>query len=181
MSRRLCIAACACALATLAAPPALAAPQYLKDYTHAYNVAKKAGHDVGRNIRRFGYRTKHGVRPARKTEVTASTAVLRRMVAPPVVAVPSAPATTSNAASSQTAGSSSGAAGLPACASESGTNYSMGPDNTNPSGASGRYQIMPFHWSTDCAGLAQDPAGQDKCASIIYKNSGSSAWTNCGG
>lgn len=116
-----------------------------------------------------------------------STDVLHRMFAPPPVAAPvAAPAATATGSASVTpvgggGGGAGGAGGVPACASESGTNYSTGPDNTNPSGASGRYQIMPFHWSTDCAGLTPTPAGQDQCAAIIYRNSGAGAWVGCGG
>jgi hypothetical protein len=70
---------------------------------------------------------------------------------------------------------------VPACASESGTDYSTGSDNTNASsGATGRYQITP----STAAGYGCDlatPAGQDACAQTIYEHQGASAWVGCGG
>jgi muramidase (phage lysozyme) len=78
-------------------------------------------------------------------------------------------------------GSSAGAAGVPACASESGTNYSTDASNTNPSsGATGRYQILPSTAAAYGCSLAT-PAGQDACAATIYRNQGAGAWVGCGG
>jgi hypothetical protein len=92
-------------------------------------------------------------------------AVLERMVAP------------AHAASSPT----TGAGTLPACASESGTNYSTGSENTNgSSGATGRYQITPSTAANYGCSLAT-PAGQDACAQTIYEHQGTGAWTGCGG
>jgi hypothetical protein len=74
-----------------------------------------------------------------------------------------------------------GAAGVPACASESGTDYSTGPDNTNASsGATGRYQIIPSTAAAYGCDLSS-PAGQDACAQRIYRGQGASAWVGCGG
>lgn len=143
---------------------------------HNKCVKEKGKHSCGRNIVRDG----HGKDYSEPTETQTVNGIrrLERALAPP-------PAPTyhqqTNYSAPPTSTSTGGAGGLPTCASESGTNYSMGPDNTNPSGASGRYQIMPFHWSSDCAGVPQTPSGQDKCASIIYANSGSGAWVGCGG
>lgn len=106
---------------------------------------------------------------------------LRQLRAPaPVLAqvVPEAPAPNMAAGNGQVPSTS----GLPACASESGTNYSTGPSNTNPSGATGRYQEMPEHRASGglCYGIDLSPAGQDRCAQIIYENQGAGAWVGCG-
>lgn len=71
---------------------------------------------------------------------------------------------------------------LPSCADESAGNYSTGPANTNPSGATGRWQEMPMHRQPGglCYGLDLSPSGQDRCASIIYAHQGAGAWTACG-
>lgn len=87
---------------------------------------------------------------------------------------PSSPTASSAAASS-------GAGGVPACASESGTNYSTGPANTNSSsGATGRYQITPDTAANYGCSLST-PAGQDACAQVIYQHQGAGAWVGCGG
>src|SRR5207248_4871022 len=102
--------------------------------------------------------------------------VLERMLAPAP-----APSTSSTSVSSSSAGSSAGAAGVPACASESGTNYSTGPSNTNPSsGATGRYQILPSTAAAYGCDLST-PGGQDACAQTIYAHQGAGAWVGCGG
>jgi hypothetical protein len=78
-------------------------------------------------------------------------------------------------------GGGGGAGGVPACASESGTNYSTGAANTNPSsGATGRYQIIPSTASAYGCDLST-PAGQDACAVRIYHGQGAGAWVGCGG
>ena len=73
-----------------------------------------------------------------------------------------------------------GASGVPACASESGTNYSTGSANTNPSsGATGRYQIIPSTAAAYGCDLST-PGGQDACAGRIYRGQGAGAWVGCG-
>jgi hypothetical protein len=120
----------------------------------------------GRNIIKDGIG--HG-RAATDAETVSSLNVLQRMLAP-------APTVTSTGAVS-----SAGAAGVPACASESGTNYSTDASNTNPSsGATGRYQILPSTAAAYGCSLAT-PAGQDACAATIYRNQGAGAWVGCGG
>src|ERR1700727_857017 len=122
-------------LTTAAALPAVAAakpttPAHARAYEHAYRrVAHQLGARVpGRNIVRDGLPGGH--RPS-DGQTVSSLGVLERMLAPA-------------AASVSSTGDGAGAAGVPACASESGTDYSTGPDNTNPSsGATGRYQILP--------------------------------------
>jgi hypothetical protein len=155
--------------AAAALTPALASAQaptqaHARAYEHAYHqVADKLGARVpGRNIIKDG--TAHG--GATDAETVGSMAVLQRMLVP---------------APSVTSGSVAGAAGVPACASESGDNYSTGPDNTNPSsGATGRYQILPSTAADYGCSLAT-PAGQDACAQVIYANQGAGAWVGCGG
>jgi hypothetical protein len=83
--------------------------------------------------------------------------------------------------STAASGTGGGGAGLPACASESGTNYSTGADNTNSSsGATGRYQILPSTAAAYGCSLGT-PAGQDACAETIYQHQGAGAWVGCGG
>lgn len=123
-----------------------------------------------------------------EARVRRSTDVLQRMLWPPairrVVYRPAAAATsvaTATAVSSPAPTySGGGASGVPACASESGTNYSTGSDNTNPSGATGRYQILPSTAAGYGCNLST-PAGQDACASVIYAHQGAGAWVGCGG
>jgi hypothetical protein len=155
--------------AAVAKPPT---PAHKRAYEHAYEqVAHKFGpRTPGRNI------VKDGIgrgRPATDAETVSSLTVLERMLAP-------APAPAAAVSSTGTV-SSAGAAGVPACASESGSNYSTGASNTNPSsGATGRYQILPSTAAAYGCSLAT-PAGQDACAATIYRNQGASAWVGCGG
>jgi hypothetical protein len=161
------------------APVASAQPVsrgHARAYEHAYHeVAHKLGRQVpGRNIVEDG--TLHGSRPS-DSQTLASLAVLRRMLAPPA----STSSSSSTGASDVSGGSAAGAPGVPSCASESGTNYSTGPDNTNPSsGATGRYQILPSTAAAYGCDLTT-AAGQDACAQTIYEHQGASAWVGCGG
>jgi hypothetical protein len=159
-------------LTTAAAVPAVAAAKpttraHARAYEHAYHkVAHQLGVQVpGRNIVRDGM--PGGDRPS-DAQTVSSLSVLQRMLAPA-------------AAAATTTGDAAGASGVPACASESGTNYSTGPDNTNPSsGATGRYQILPSTAQAYGCDLAT-AAGQDACAQVIYEHQGASAWVGCGG
>ena len=143
-------------------------------YEHVYAaVARKFGpRTPGRNIVKDGLANG---RPPGDAQILASLTVLRRMLAPPPAPTYSTTSTTSAPTSS------AGASGVPACASESGTNYSTGASNTNSSsGATGRYQILP----STAAGYGCDlstPSGQDACAQTIYQHQGASAWVGCGG
>ena len=168
-------------LATAAAVPAVAAVAAAKPttkahahaYEHAYQrVAHQLGARVpGRNIVHDGLPNGH--RPS-DAQTVSSLTVLERMLAP---AVPAAAPT----ASSVSTGDTAGASGVPACASESGTNYSTGASNTNPSsGATGRYQILPSTAAAYGCNLST-AAGQDACAQVIYEHQGASAWVGCGG
>jgi hypothetical protein len=159
-------------LTTAAAVPAVAAAKpttqaHARAYEHAYHrVAHQLGARVpGRNIVRVGLPNGH--RPS-DAQTVSSLSVLQRMLAPAAATVSSA-------------GDVAGATGVPACASESGTDYSTGPDNTNPSsGATGRYQILPSTAAAYGCDLTT-AAGQDACAEVIYEHQGASAWVGCGG
>jgi hypothetical protein len=158
---------------------------HIVKYEHAYAHAKKV----------FGISTV-GCRLMKTCHVKVtderimhSTNVLHRMFAPPpkpvVVSTP-APIVSATLAASYSAPapvatvSSSSAGSVPACASESGTNYSTGSDNTNPSGATGRYQIIPSTAANYGCDLST-PGGQDACAQTIYSHQGAGAWVGCGG
>jgi hypothetical protein len=163
------------------AKPATSA--HARAYERAYReVAHKLGPRApGRNI------VKNGVRSGRHPddgETLSSLAVLARMLAPspsPAAATSSA-STTATTAATPSAGSAGGSSGsLPACASESGSNYSTGADNTNASsGATGRYQITPSTAAAYGCSLGS-AGGQDACAQTIYEHQGAGAWVGCGG
>ena len=147
-----------------ATPPTAAhAHAYERAYHHVVRLLGRRA--PGRNI------VEQGVAPHRAAtdaETLASLSMLQRMVAP-------APAASGPAAQA------SGAGSLPACASESGTDYSTGSENTNASsGATGRYQITPSTSAAYGCSLTT-PAGQDACAQTIYQHQGAGAWTGCGG
>jgi hypothetical protein len=154
------------------APTAAHARAYERVYA---KVARALGRRApGRNIVKDGVSKGH---PASDAQVVASLGVLERMLAG---ALAPAGVPTSTLATSTTV-SSGGAGGVPACASESGTNYSTGPSNTNASsGATGRYQITPGTAAAYGCDLAT-AAGQDACAQTIYAHQGASAWMGCGG
>jgi hypothetical protein len=153
-------------------PGAAAAKSPTPAHAHAYERAyREVAHlfgwrAPGRNI------VKDGValhRAATDAQTLASLAVLERMVTP---------ARLSTAVSTA---ARTGTGALPACASESGTNYSTGSDNTNTSsGATGRYQITPSTAANYGCNLGTS-AGQDACAQTIYEHQGASAWVGCGG
>jgi hypothetical protein len=158
----LAIAAAAAPATASAKPPTTA---HFRAYERAYHrVAHQLGRRVpGRNILTDGA-TGSG-RPS-DAQAVRSLNVLQRMLAP---------------AGSSSAGSSAGAAGVPACASESGTDYSTGGSNTNASsGATGRYQITPGTAAAYGCDLST-AAGQDTCAAEIYQRQGAAAWVGCGG
>lgn len=164
------------ASAALAAvlPGAAAADPPTPAHAHAYERAyRQVVHLLGRRAPGRNI-IKDGISAHRRptdAQTLASLSVLERMVAP----APSSPGT----AASSAAGTGAGA--LPACASESGTNYSTGSGNTNASsGATGRYQITPSTAASYGCNLGS-AAGQDACAQTIYEHQGASAWVGCGG
>jgi hypothetical protein len=175
------LAAVTPAAASASAPPAPAggtAPTkaHALAYERAYGkVARELGRRApGRNIVRDGVSKGRGATDA---EVVASLTVLQRMLA---AALAPAPTATSTVAGSAPV-SGAGAGGVPACASESGTNYSTGASNTNASsGATGRYQITPGTAAAYGCNLST-PSGQDACAQTIYAHQGAGAWVGCGG
>ncbi len=159
--------------AVVAAPPAAAdakppTPAHAHAYERAYRqVVHLLGRRApGRNIIKDGFAAN---RAATDTQTVASLAGLERMVAP----APSSPAVST--------GGGTGTGGLPACASESGTNYSTGSDNTNgSSGATGRYQITPSTAANYGCNLGTS-SEQDACAQTIYEHQGAGASVGCGG
>lgn len=169
------------AIAAIAPAAALAkapTPTHVRAYERTYHrVAQRLGSRVpGRNIVKDGVAAN---RAATDAEVISSIAVLERMLAPLSTSVSAHSSFTAPAGTSVNTTSSTG--GLPACASESGTNYSTGADNTNASsGATGRYQILPSTAAAYGCSLATS-AGQDACAQVIYEHQGASAWVGCGG
>ncbi len=170
------------ALAPAAAVAKSPTPAHVRAYEHAYRqVSHRLGRRVpGRNIVQDGVAQN---RAATDAEVVSSLVVLERMLVPaPARSNPAVTnATSSRSTSAATSTASGGAGGVPACASESGSNYSTGAGNTNPSsGATGRYQITPSTAAAYGCSLGT-PAGQDACAQAIYARQGAGAWVGCGG
>jgi hypothetical protein len=170
--QRFLLPAGALALAAVAPGAASAKPPtaaHARAYQRAYEqVVRHLGpRRPGRNILKDDNANRHRVTDAATVQ---SLHVLQRMLTP------------SSAPSSSTSptGSSAGAA-VPACASESGSDYSTGASNTNASsGATGRYQITPSTAAGYGCSLST-PAGQDACAATIYEHQGAGAWVGCGG
>jgi hypothetical protein len=173
--KRFLLPAGATLVATAALAPGFASAQptttaHAHAYEHAYHeVVHAQGHRApGRNIVKDG--TARGAHPT-DAQTVASLAVLQRMLQPAATASTRADAVTDDTA---------GAAGVPACASESGEDYSTGPDNTNASsGATGRSQILRSTAAAYGCDLAT-PAGPDACAQTIYEHQGAGAWVGCG-
>lgn len=149
------------------------------DLYHA--VAKKQGKRTpGRNIRRLGVKTKHGVRSATSAELARSIRTFRRWLAPPAVT----PAVSDHTPVGSIASVPSQAGGKYAIPRyivmcESGGDYHK--YNSAGSGASGAYQIMPGTWkayggSTKNAADAS-PAEQDRIAGRIYAAEGARPWS----
>lgn len=173
-------------VALVAIAPAVAiakapTPAHVHAYERVYRqVSHKLGRRVpGRNIVKDGVAQN---RAATDAEVVSSIAVLQRMLVPaPAGSHSTVTSTPSSSGAPSTSTASAGAGGVPACASESGSNYSTGAGNTNPSsGATGRYQITPSTAAAYGCSLGT-PAGQDACAQAIYSRQGASAWVGCGG
>lgn len=115
-------------------------PAHARTYERVYDqVAREFGHRVpGRNIIKYGFAPNQ---PATDAETVASIGVLERMLVPTPASGPAVrPATTVSSPASDTSSATtgSGAGGVPACASESGTNYATGASNTNASSGATR-------------------------------------------
>ena len=154
---------------------------HARAYERAYHqvVDDLGAQAPGRNIVQDGLA---GHRRPSDAQTVASLTVLQRMLTPstPAATSTSAAATSTSAAGASSAGAA-GTAGVPSCAAESGSDYSTGASNTNPtSGATGRYQILPSTASAYGCNLST-PAGQDACAQTIYEHQGAGAWVGCGG
>lgn len=129
----------------------------------------------GRNIRRFGVKSARGVRTATSRELARSIRTFRRWLHPaPVVAAVAASSPTVTASIAQPV-----TGGMPDCTwkPESGGSYTA----SNPSGAYGKYQIMPVHYGQGgvCAGMGKSPSEQEVCARRVFSSSGAGAWVNC--
>ena len=176
MKRMLMLPATAAMITLVPGVAAAKAPTkaHARAYEHAYHeVQQKLGKRVpGRDIVKDGFSRGHAATDA---ETVHSLQILERMLAPAPAA-----GTVATAASALASGSTAGAGGVPACASESGTNYSTSASNTNASsGATGRYQILPSTAAAYGCSMAT-AAGQDACAQTIYEHQGASAWVGCG-
>lgn len=147
--------------------------RYLSLY---HQVARRNGDRApGRNIVRQGTRDGH---PPSARHVASSVRVLERMLAPPPVAV-SVPTTRITQTVAPTTPSYSG--GMPACTwvPESGGSYTA----QNPSGAGGKYQIMPSTWraygGVESNAADAPPAEQEAVARRVLAGQGLGAWVNC--
>lgn len=174
--RKLILAASA---AFLLIPATAQAGKLETRYSALYHAtANKLGKDAaGRNIRRNGVRTHLGIRDASRSDYRSSIATMDRWLHPvvaPVVA--SAAAAPQSAPQAVQAGYSGG---MPDCTwkPESGGSYTA----SNPSGAYGKYQIMPVHYGAGgvCAGMGKSPGEQETCARKVFASSGAGAWNNC--
>jgi hypothetical protein len=147
---------------------------------HYYAVAKKFNRRApGRNIRKYGVQKHDKVRNATCHELRVSRGQLIRLRRPPR---PGPPLLVVKATSPQQApagvSSATPKANLPDCTwrPESGGDYGA----YNPSGARGKYQIMPSTHAAYCSELGWSPGEQDTCAARIYAGQGAGAWVNCG-
>jgi hypothetical protein len=174
----------AMALTAVAAPGIAAAqpptPAHARSYEKVYReVSHKLGPRIpGRNIVKDGVSAHRGATDA---ETVHSLTVLERMLAPVTAGLPASRPAGAPATTAPSTASAAGASGVPACASESGSNYSTGSSNTNSSsGATGRYQILPSTAAAYGCSMGTS-AGQDACAQTIYEHQGAGAWVGCGG
>lgn len=149
--------------------------RYRQLHGWARSLNRKA---TGRNVVFYGMPRRGRDRLATRKEFRTTLAKLDLWRHPPPPPEPVYVAPTS--AAGETSAYSGG--GLPSesiIACESGGSYTA----QNPSGAYGKYQIMPEHWNGGvCSDLGRDPPGQDKCASRLWDDgAGSGNWAQCGG
>jgi hypothetical protein len=148
------------------------------DLYHA--VAKKHGKRApGRNIRRDGVKTKRGKRAATDAELARSIRTFRRWLAPPIPAA--APSDTAPSPVTASASSTGGKWAIPAyiVQRESGGDYgAYNAGGCSGHGCIGAYQIDAAHFAPggECARKGTCPAGQDRCAATLWKQSGSNPW-----
>jgi hypothetical protein len=151
-------------------------------YSHAYYAVKHqhGNRAPGRNIRRDGVRTKHGVRPATARDLRRSTKQLNLMRFPRAAQVylnAGAPKLAPAGVQSPVAGGQ--LAAIAAC--ESGGN----PRAIGGGGAfRGKYQFDYQTWAS--VGGSGDPAAaseqeQDRRAAMLLARSGTHPWPVCGG
>jgi hypothetical protein len=172
--RSLAIALAFAAICTTAAD-ANVSQKYLHHYNQVAEAQAGPYHGLpGRNLVKDGTSRN---RPATHAELRAAIVRMTQMVRPepsPVIPTPStAPAVSTPSAPVSTGG---GSYSIPEyiVQCESGGSYTA----SNPSGAYGAYQIMPYTAENYGCDLST-PAGQDACAAEIYADVGSSAWS-CG-
>jgi hypothetical protein len=135
------------------------------------------GRNIARDEVRFRWVSADGrsahwaTRPATAAELATSIRQLRILLQPMMTAAPPSQAPSAVM---------SAVARLPSCTwrPESGGSYTA----SNPSGAYGKYQIMPEWYASGrlCAGLSKSPSDQEKCAALIYSRGGGAGnWVNC--
>lgn len=186
MERRITVAACAFALVVTGAPNAAAKslPAKYRDLRHEV-VQKHGKRAPGRNIIRYGVRTKHGVRHARNADIADSIRTFRSMLAPPAPIATTRAVTPSPGLQSQApapAAPTAAPAAAPSSNSvaqcESGGNYSTNTGN----GYYGAYQFDDQTWhAAGGSGHASDapPAEQDARFHSWYAGH-PGAWPVCG-
>jgi hypothetical protein len=162
------------------AAPAKKTASLTAKYNRLYHkVAKTHGAQApGRNIVKYGYRGKHGVRPATNAEKARSVRTFRRWLAPPIPApavsdnTPTAAAVSATTAATHTGGRYSIPEYIVQC--ESGGSYNA----VNPSsGARGAYQLMPGTYAAYGGDGSWSPADQDRVAARLYAAEGSAPWS----
>lgn len=177
--RKIAIAVAASFMLLTAAPAQAkwSACAHAKPVRHA--VIQKFGRRApGRDICRFGKLRWNGkVRRSTFDERIRYLHVLRRMNMPPRLV----PLMHAGPPPNPPAGTATPRANLPYCTwgPESGGSYTA----RNPSGAGGKYQIMPGTWHAygGSGGNAANasPAEQDMIAAKIYAAEGGRPWVNC--
>lgn len=173
MRLRILVALVALAGLLVATSPARAHGPLGKKYLSLYHRAadKHGARAPGRNIVKLGLKG----RAAHRSEVRTSIAVLTRMVTPAVSTL----TTSSQVVTPVASAAAPVSGGLPDCTwrPESGGSYTA----SNPSGAYGKYQLMPVHYGAGgvCAGMGKSPSEQEVCARRVFASSGAGAWVNC--
>lgn len=171
------------ALCGLSLVPATAQAGQIQDHYsalwHACADKPSSVCDPGRNIRRYGVRTDHGARTAHAVDYQRSIAALDGWLHPvapqPVLTSPVAPESAPQTVQTGYGG------GMPDCTwkPESGGSYTA----RNPSGAGGKYQIMPGTWKanggTGANAADAPPAEQEAVARRVMATQGRGAWVNC--
>lgn len=166
------------AVVALGAPTAEARPSLKTTYSSLYYAVKhKHGADApGRNIRRWGVKTRRGSRDATARELASSVRTLRSMLPRyNAMLTPGSPRQPPAGIASMRAGGT--LAAIRSC--ESGGNYTTDTGNS----FYGAYQFTLSTWaSVGGSGnpAAASPAEQDRRAAMLYQREGASPWPVCG-